>query len=205
MNPNIPFYQKNAQRLAEDYLNVSFEDVHAGWQIYWPKLCEEKPSYRVLDIGAGCGRDSKWFAQSGCTVVAVEPAESFRKIGIELTRSLNVCWLDDTLPDLETVSRDDAGYDLILVSAVWMHLPSSQRGLAFRRLTGLLADDGKLVITLRHGSFSDGRVHHGVSADELNELAKGYGLNVCLKTELTSDSMGRNDVQWQTVVIGKQE
>ncbi|MCL1123384.1 class I SAM-dependent methyltransferase [Shewanella surugensis] len=72
---------------------------------------------RILDIGAGAGRDAKYFAErleekdaktgivTDYQVVAVEPAGLLAKIGQSHTQGLNVKWLEDSLPALEQVSR----------------------------------------------------------------------------------------------------
>ncbi|NBI53246.1 methyltransferase domain-containing protein [Photobacterium alginatilyticum] len=201
MNPNIQFYHQNASSLAESYQQLSFEDVHFSWKPFWPITGDSQQPMRILDIGAGSGRDAKWFAQHGGEVFAVEPAASLRQLGREYTEGLEITWFDDSLPELKKIVDLGMRFDLILVSAVWMHIASSQRKRAFRKLANLLAPNGKLVISLRHGDFNDGRVNKGVSVEELELLAKDYALQLCLKTELDADAMGRSDVQWQTVVL----
>ncbi|MBC7005374.1 class I SAM-dependent methyltransferase [Photobacterium sp. BZF1] len=199
------FYHNNASQLASDYQKLAFEDVHASWEPHWPIADDTGKQPRVLDIGAGSGRDALWFAENGCEVYAVEPAQALRTIGKQHTQSTEVVWLDDILPELKKVISLGIRFDYILLSAVWMHIPRSERNRAFRKLSNLLAPNGKLIITLRHGDFDDGRVNHGVSAEEIEQLAKERALHVCLKTELNKDAMGRNSVQWQTMVLSKPE
>ncbi len=201
VNKNIDFYHQNASSLADSYQQLSFEDVHANWKPYWPVAGDGQPLVRVLDVGAGSGRDARWFAKCGCEVFAIEPAKSLSLLGRKHTGSLEVTWLDDVLPDLKKVTDLGMRFDLILVSAVWMHLATSKRKRAFRKLANLLAANGKLVISLRHGNFDDGRTTHGVSVEELEKLATEHALHVCYKSELSKDAMGRDDVQWQTIVF----
>jgi len=201
VNKNIDFYHQNASSLADSYQQLSFEDVHANWKPYWPVAGDGQPPVRVLDVGAGSGRDARWFAKCGCEVFAIEPAKSLSLLGRKHTDALEVTWLDDVLPELKKVTDLGMRFDLILVSAVWMHLAISKRKRAFRKLANLLAANGKLVISLRHGDFDDGRTTHGVSVEELEKLATEHALHVCYKSELSKDAMGRDDVQWQTIVF----
>lgn len=173
-----------------------FEDVHQSWQPFWPQ-----PGNKVLDVGAGSGRDAKWCSLLGCETFAIEPANALRQLGKKNTCETDVCWLDDTLPDLKKVTGLGIRFDLILVSAVWMHISPSARKRVFRKLANLLSPNGKLVITLRHGSFNDERLSYGVSTEELEKLAKDYALHLCHKSALSEDVMGRSHVQWQTAVF----
>ena len=198
------FYDNHAQQLAEQYLSKSFQEVHAAWAQFLPSILN-KADARILDLGAGAGRDSKYLAEQGqannISVVAVEPAKVLAEIGQQQTLGLNVKWLEDSLPALDVVSRQEVSFDLILLSAVWMHIPQSDRPRALRKLANLLKPGAKLVISLRHGPSGDERKMHEVSTEELELLAKSLGLSVILATEHDSDKLGRDSVHWQTVVL----
>lgn len=172
MSSTSNFYNQNASSLAEQYNSATFENVHASWQPFWPHVGD-----RVLDVGAGSGRDAKWMSEQGCEVIALEPAASLLALGKVKTGD-SVTWLDDALPVLEKTTNLGLRFDLILVSAVWMHLATSHRERAFRKLSNLLAPNGRLVISLRHGEFTDGRKAYPVSVQELEKLAKNSALMV---------------------------
>ncbi|NQZ93555.1 MAG: methyltransferase domain-containing protein [Moritella sp.] len=198
------FYDDHAQKLAEQYLSKTFEEVHAAWSEFLPPILN-KPNARILDLGAGAGRDSRYLAEQGqvndISIVAVEPAKLLAEIGQQQTQGLNVKWVEDSLPALDVVCRQEVSFDLILLSAVWMHIPKSERPRAIRKLANLLKPGAKLVISLRHGPSGDERKMHDVSTEELELLAKTVGLSVVLKTEHDSDKLGRDTVHWQTVVL----
>jgi len=194
MSSSSSFYEQNAVQLCAQYNSVPADSVHRSWQSYWP-LSGDK----VLDVGAGCGRDAKWMSELGSEVYAIEPCQALRNLGSEHTGS-SVVWLDDSLPALTRTTNLGMRFDVILVSAVWMHLAPSHRQRAFRKLANLLAPNGKLIITLRHGSFDDGRVSYEVSVEELEQLAKDSALLVRDVTDHT-DQLKRSGVSWQTVVM----
>ena len=142
MDVNLSFYDENAAQLAEQYDSVDFESVHNSWRSYWPLS-----GSRVLDVGAGSGRDTQWFDSQGCKVVAIEPSVGLRQLGQQRT-STTVHWVDAQLPDLSTLDALPHSFDLILVSAVWMHIPA---GL-LRGLLGEMASmfvDGPQIIPAR--------------------------------------------------------
>ncbi len=97
-------------------------------------------------------------------------------------------------------------FDLVLLSAVWMHLTSEERALALPVLVSLMAPNALLVLTLRHGNFSDGRSSYPVSVDEVIDFIQQQqlSLSTVLISHLDADALGRSDVLWQTVVLKKE-
>ncbi|WP_105201633.1 class I SAM-dependent methyltransferase [Pseudoalteromonas sp. T1lg10] len=199
------FYNQHASQLAEQYLSTDFEKVHASW-LHLLKPLQNRPQCRMLDIGAGAGRDALYLAQHGqdVEVYAVEPAKMLAELGARHTKDYAVHWLEDSLPELESITSKEISFDLILLSAVWMHIPEGQRPRAIRKLANLLKPGGQLVISLRHGQGEVERKERGmyqVCADTLKQLATQVGLQCILCTELQTDELNRADVHWQTVVL----
>ena len=199
MDDNITYYNRNAEQLAEQYDSLDFEQVHGDW-------FDELPSAGMaLDVGAGSGRDARFLACHGFEVVAVEPADELREraqqYDVTQTESCNpIHWLDDSLPELNRVQKLQTKFDLILLSAVWMHIAPSQRQRAFRKLSSLLKPNGKMVVSLRHGASPDERTMHPVSTDELAVYAQQQGLSYRV-LQPTADLQKRPEVEWETVLL----
>ncbi|WP_085297406.1 class I SAM-dependent methyltransferase [Cognaticolwellia mytili] len=210
MSPN--FYNVNATELAQQYLSKSFDEVHQSWSQFLPSIIEN-PNARILDLGAGSGRDAKYLAElaakthntkNNIQVFAAEPAKELSTLGKSTTQFLKVKWLEDSLPALHNITKQEVSFDLILLSAVWMHIPSSDRARSIRKLANILKPGGKLVVSLRHGQTNEEckqRKMHAVCADELKQLATDVGLFTKLETLKEEDKLGRNHVSWQTVVL----
>jgi SAM-dependent methyltransferase len=192
----IPYYEQHATRLITQYESLSFEDVHADLIAILPA-----PGGTVLDIGAGSGRDAAWLAAKGFDVVAVEPSEAMLAQAREKHASSRIQWLSDTLPDLAKVRRLGLSFDLILLSAVWMHISPSDRQRALRKLATLLAPKGRIAISLRHGAPDTERAMYEVSLPELAGLAQQFGLRI-VHTSDSQDKLGRSEVSWTNVVLG---
>jgi SAM-dependent methyltransferase len=195
-SPGIAWYDANADAVVERYEALSFPEVH-NWLLY--RLPERRDT-TVLDIGAGSGRDAAWLAKRGHEVVAVEPSAALRRLGQEQHRHPRIRWINDRLPELSVVSRLGMSFDLILLSAVWMHVPPSSRARAFRKLITLLKPGGLLAVTLRQGPPDTERGMHEVSVDELRQLARAHGAWVEEANE-SPDRMGRDGVTWAEVAI----
>ncbi|RUO37146.1 methyltransferase type 12 [Aliidiomarina taiwanensis] len=198
----ISYYSKRAATLSEQYESLSFTDVHGDWMQHLPE------SGWALDVGAGSGRDSAYLASEGLHVVAVEPADGMRNLAQQQHKNANIHWVNDSLPELKAVFALQIKFDLILLSAVWMHIPPSTRERAFRKLSSLLKPNGKLVISLRHGpNQPDHEVHetrtmYQVSTSEQARLASKFGLSYLdVSQQKQQDKLGRNDVYWETVVL----
>lgn len=109
--------------------------------------------------------------------------------------------MDDALPDLPAVRSLGERFDLILLSAVWMHVPETDRRRALETLAALAAPGGRIVVTLRFGPSPDEREFLPVSAAELRRLAGPAGLAVAMETDPNEDQLDRRDVRWQTAVL----
>jgi len=122
------------------------------------------------------GRDAAAFAEHGHTVTAVEPTVELRAHGQQLHGHLPITWIDDSLPDLNRVHATGECYDLIMQTAVWMHLDLDQRERAIGRVAGLLRPNGLMALSLRHGPVPAGRRMFEISATETQALAVRHGL-----------------------------
>jgi len=192
----IPYYEQHATRLVTKYESLSFDDVHADLMAILPA-----PGSTVLDIGAGSGRDAAWLAAKGYDVVAVEPSEAMLAHARAKHTSSRIQWLSDSLPDLAKVRRLGLSFDLILLSAVWMHIPPTARQRALRKLATLLAPKGRIAISLRLGAPDTERAMYEVSLPELAGLAQLFGLRI-VHTSDSQDKLGRSEVSWTNVVLG---
>jgi SAM-dependent methyltransferase len=121
-------YEGEAGRaLAERYETVDPAVLHQALVPHLPPA----PA-AVLDVGAGSGRDVAWLAGQGYSVLAVEPSATMRAEGQRRHPRPGITWMADSLPGLDAVFRLGAAFDVILLSAVWMHIPPGDRPRAFQ-------------------------------------------------------------------------
>lgn len=188
-------YGTHASALSERYESLTFARVHRGVLHLFPT----RPS-DVLDVGAGSGRDAAALAQAGHRVVAVEPTMKLRSEGQRRHASLPIEWIDDHLPSLETLRRSQRRFDLILLTAVWMHLDETERSTAMGTIAALLSEGGLVSMSLRHGPVPPGRRMFDVCAEETTALGARFGLRG-LHQSAQDDAQGRPDVHWSFVVL----
>ncbi|SIT12832.1 class I SAM-dependent methyltransferase [Paracoccus saliphilus] len=188
-------YGHNAKKLAEQYESITFFDIHRDVLHLFPQS-----PFRVLDVGAGSGRDAAALAADGNTVVAVEPTAELRQEGMRIHAGKAINWVDDQLPHLTNIHAHHAPFDLILLTAVWMHLNEAERYDSMASIAGLLKPGGRVSMSLRHGPVPHGRKMFAVSAAETTLLASSFGLRSVLNVE-REDMLGRNDVRWSFMVL----
>jgi SAM-dependent methyltransferase len=191
----IAWYDARADALAARYEAVAPEQVHDWLQDLLPSKAAA-----VLDVGAGSGRDAAWLASEGYDVVAVEPSGRMRTAARRRYEDRPIQWIADSLPGLERTFKSGLSFDVILLSAVWMHVAPSDRARAFRKLITLLKPGGLLAITLRHGPAEPARGFHPVSEDEIRKLARDHG--AFIERQVSADDLlGRTDVRWTHLAI----
>jgi SAM-dependent methyltransferase len=205
---NDAFYDNHVSELNAQYLSVKAEDVHEAWLPSLQSNNSAESNLHALDVGTGVGRDAAYLSNLGYKVVAVDKSQAMLEQAKQNFPNQSITWLQDALPSLREVRKLDLKFDVILLSAIWMHIPASERRKCIRILSSLLVPNGKIVITLRHGSFSDGRTAHGVSLDELRLLSQAYGLifrspsRAFTRTQKwQSDKLNRQNVTWETAIL----
>ena len=194
---SVNYYSDNAPTLASRYNSLNPESLHASWSRFIP----EQPGI-ALDIGAASGRDANWLAEKGWDVIAVEPCKEFRELAKPSSHA-NVIWQDDELPGLKSLRAAGHRFNLILLSAVWMHVLPGKRERAFRIISELLAPGGLLVFTLRHGNDEQentDRGFHPVSSGELELFARHLAL-AQVPCKGSEDHLARSNVRWETLVF----
>ena len=93
-------------------------------------------------------------------------------------------------------------FDVVMLTAVWIHLDPQQRREAMPRVASLLRPGGVLLLTLRHGPAPPGRrLLFETSADETIALAGVHGLHLALKVEHQPDFYGRPEVTWTSLAF----
>jgi SAM-dependent methyltransferase len=160
-------------------------------------LLPDRPS-RILDVGAGTGRDSAWFARRGHAVVAVEPVPELRHAGMDLHRHANLAWLDDSLPRLAALAGKRSQFDLVLAVGVWQHLRPARQPEALATLAALLAPAGRLILSVRHGPGAPARPCFPADVDAMIAWGQAAGLELRLRREAESVQQRNRDagVSW---------
>jgi len=191
IHPAVTIYEG---RKAHDYAyfdRVPFEVVHANLIRFLPS-----EPFAALDVGAGSGRDALALVKRGATVDAVEPWTEMRNLAKSATRDVpEIRWIDDQLPDLQVISALEKQYDLIVLSAVLMHLGPNERAIALGVLRAMLSERGHIYLSIRNPPDAS-RHMFAVDANNLVDTAWRNGLTCTLSVLGEADALGRDGITW---------
>lgn len=200
-NPVIDGYAAAASALIEPYEALSCEEIYQ----HVIDLMPDAPA-RVLDIGAGTGRDAAWLAAEGYAVTAVEPVAEFRAAGQRLHPDQGIVWKEDRLPSLAAIRAQGGQFDMLMLGGVWHHLSSLERTAAWRSLLELMAPGAVIILSLRHGPGPTGRRVFAVADDEIVTMAHDTGVSL-LRQRQAASIQPRNramGVRWTWFALRKE-
>ena len=184
------WYEVNADFITAEFEQIEFQKLHAALLNHLPQHpCS------ILDIGSGSGRDAAGLAELGHKVIAVEPSSELRARARALHPHTSITWINDKLPELKAVRKLGNRYGVIILSAVWMHLPYHDRQPSFERILELLKKEGLLYITLRHGPFEVVEGFWDIPDEELMQLIENYEL-LEIEQTVENDLLNRPGVSW---------
>lgn len=190
-----PYGGGNARAWCDLYESATFEGVHRSWLAHLPK----GPG-AALDVGTGSGRDAAALQERGWRVVAVDCSLDMLREARRRHPDSRITWLHDRLPHLTTLRGEQ--FDLILCSAVWMHLDPTERVVGMSTIRALLADEAICIITLRHPPDVS-RSMFEVTMSETTDVAQRHGLAVLQATHSRDPipEWHRPDISWSTIVL----
>jgi SAM-dependent methyltransferase len=117
---------------------------------------------RVLDVGCGNGRNSRWFAGHGARVHGIDVSRTL----LDLVRETLPASVVLTPADVLREALPDGPFDLIYDSGCFHHLPPHRRATYLERVLPRLAPRGAYgIVTLASEA--------GVSASDAEMLASG--------------------------------
>lgn len=208
MDPRtVSYYDRHASLFASrDADNVS---SNSGVARYFPLAFP--PGSRILDVGAGTGRDAAILASLGHDVRAVEPSSELRALAVarhgELRGRISPGFLPDSLPDASTLGGT---FDGILCSAVLQHLPRHALDDAVVALRGLTRLHGRVLVSIPSDSSGrtldadhrdpEGRLYTPIAPAELRLLFERCGF-ATLGTFRDPDSLQRPGIEWTTLLF----
>lgn len=192
MTKTIDFYNINAISYFNSTIGVDMSDAYNRFIKYM------KPQGTIIDIGAGSGRDIKYFMKAGFEVQGIDASEELCRLSAEYTGAIIKCQtIQDWIPHMQ--------YDGVWANASLLHLQKREVEDFINRLSKVLSEEGVLYISLKEGMDEgvdeEGRYFNGLTIEDISLLLSRYQNYSIVENWISEDALLRRDVRWRNIII----
>lgn len=191
---SVDFYNKN----SEDFFKGTVEaDMSATYKEFEGFI--DKGS-KILDLGCGSGRDSRYFLENGYEVLSADYSTEMVKKATKLTGQ-DALYLDMTKMEFNNE------FGAIWACASILHIPKLEIPNVLSRCYKALKKDGILYMSFKYGEGEisrGGRDFSNFTEDSFSELLEDLNLFQLIKYWKTSDVRpDRANEFWLNVIVKK--
>jgi len=145
MEATINYYNENAERYCQETFNAKMTSLQCEFLLRLPYMDKN-----ILDLGCGSGRDSKFFKNYGCEVIAVDGSAEMCKLAEKnIGQSVIYSDLREYKPETPVAG--------IWANASLLHLTREEIKDNVIRLTKHLLPVGCFYMSFKYGNFSGER------------------------------------------------
>lgn len=194
MGNTINYYNENAKKFIDGTVSVDFRSVQDTFLELLPE------NAKILDFGCGSGRDTKYFLEHGCRVVAMDGSLELCKAASEYTGITVKHMLFQELNEKER-------YDGIWACASILHVKSEELPEIIRKMSLATIANGIIYLSFKYGDFEgerNGRYFTDMTEESMAELLVGFPELRVEKQWITGDVRdGRGDERWLNMILRK--
>lgn len=193
MNLTIDYYNKNARAFTNNTRDVDFHIMQDKFLEYLPV------SGKILDLGCGCGRDTKYFMDKGYDVNAMDGSEELCRMASEYTG------IEVSHRMFHELTEKEA-YDGIWACASLLHVPSEELPEVLVHIGEALKYGGTGYLSFKYGEFEgerNGRFFLDMTEKKMSELLVGIPELKLRHYEITTDVRPDREERWLNILLGK--
>lgn len=189
---SVEYYDKNALDFIKSTIDANMTKLYERFEQYI--------SYgmRILDLGCGSGRDSRYFVNKGYEVVAIDPSVEMCD-HIRSMLSIPVYKMS-----AETLSFTNE-FDAIWACASLLHVSKDNMEIVFRLMHKALKNEGICYGSWKYGEqerYENGRLFADYTECSLGHILSGVGLFDVLEMWTTQDVRPDKQAQkWINVIL----
>ena len=194
-NKTLDYYNQNVTTFIADTISVDLKDTQN-------KFINALPGDKILDLGCGSGRDTKYFLEIGLKVTAVDGSEELCKrasdyLGIPVYHML-----------FQELDLEDE-YNGIWACSSILHLPKDELRTVFYKMVTALKSSGVIYTSFKYGEFEgerNGRYFTDFTIELFSEFIKNIPDLKLEEQWITEDVRpGRRDEKWLNLLLRKMD
>jgi cyclopropane fatty-acyl-phospholipid synthase-like methyltransferase len=190
----IKYYNKNAKAYYNNTIQVNMLETANRFLSYI------KDKGTIIDIGAGSGRDMKYFKDKGFMVEGIDASQDLCRLASEYSGcSVSCVKIQDWIPNKR--------YDGIWACASLVHLTDFEIEDFIRRLGELLEDNGVAYLSFKKGiptGYDEkGRYFSDYPEEKVQRILKQSSIIELIDLWESEDKMDRDDFSWVNIFLRK--
>ncbi len=193
-------YDEKSVALAKRYNSISAHDVYPYYFDFLKNITlSERQNIKILELGAGAGRDAFKMAEMGFDVWAVDGSENMLAQARLQKPHKKITYIHDIAPALSIIVKDKSlknHFNIIYMNAFMFHLDTQERSSLFKVLDHLAKDHVSIFMSFKNVGFKeDGRTFYPIAPEDIEKLGEEFGYTAHIFDPLP-DELGRDHVEW---------
>ena len=192
IDQTVDYYEKNAAAFIESTIDADVSELYRPFEELLTPGC------RILDLGCGSGRDSKYFAGKGYDVVALDPSSAM------CTQTKTFAHVPVYAMKAEEIQFTNV-FDGIWACASLLHVPRNEQENTLKKIAVALKDNGILYASWKYGDQNrevDGRLFTNMTSSLLFDMIKRIPEYTVINMWRTRDVRNENQTQiWLNVLL----
>jgi len=190
-NATLQYYNDNAKEFCTNTRDAALTDIQDKF------LGFLRSGDKILDLGCGAGRDTKYFLQQGFDVEAVDGSEELCKLAAEYT---GIAVNQMLFQDLSCKNI----YNGVWACASILHLTYDELKDMLLKVTRALKAGGVFYMSFKYGEnegFRNGRYFTDMTEDKIRRLYRNIDTLSIKEMWITTDVRpGRGQEKWLNVI-----
>ncbi len=135
---------KTYERIARKYHSIHKNPQEIAWLL--DRFLKMVKGKKVLDIGCGNGRDTKYMSEKGFDVTGIDLSSNMLKIAEKFAPKAKFYRMD-----MRKIGFKDKSFDGLWALSSFMHIPKSQAYQTLEEFRRVLKDDGIMLVSVPEG------------------------------------------------------